>query len=791
MLNVKRRRDFRERRWQFIAVAVTITLGVMMFAASYDAYLNLESSYQGTYDRLGFADMTVTGAERYFAADAVSIDGVAVVETRRQVDLPFRAEGDVLSGRAIGMPAAGQPAINQVDVTSGSYLDPDRPTGVVVESHFAVDHDLTPGDTIEIFTGADWMEAEVLGIGVSAEYLWPAKSRQEVFSAPGTFGVIFVAEDLLEPLPANVVADQILLLYAEDADHSDADAAVSIAANAAGAADIQTQADQPSNAALQLDVDGFQQLAIAFPALFLIAAGMAAFILLTRLVLTQRPQIGALRASGVSRRLLTRHYLSYGIVLGVIGAIVGVVLGVLLGYALTAAYTTELGIPDTIREFRWLTPVVGLLFGIVTGFLAAYVPARSAFRMSPAEAMRGDVKVADGRISGFERLIPPLQRAPVRWRMVLRGIGRDKRRSLSTVIGVTLALVLILASWGMIDTVGVLIDRQFNEVALEDASSVLTVPVGDEQVAAVASVSGVTRAEDVATLEVSVRSNGETYATQLQAYRPDTQLHGFTNASGELPSTGMIGGIALSDLLGVVEGDTVEVSFPTLGTTITTTLVEFVDEPMGTAVYMERAELGRALAAATPPIPPEVLAEPVISTVGSLFDPAANRDIVIADIGARDEVAAVIDQRALYDLAQSLLGFFYIFIGMMLVFGGLMAFALIFNMISVNVAERSTEYATMRANGMPRRRIASLIMGENMLLTTIGIIPGLIVGYLVAAQFMSFYSSDMFQFKLEMQWSTLVLSALFMLLVAAISLWPGIRSVSNIDVASVVRERAI
>jgi putative ABC transport system permease protein len=405
--------------------------------------------------------------------------------------------------------------------------------------------------------------------------------------------------------------------------------------------------------------------------------------------------------------------------------------------------------------------------------------------------MRGEVKVADGRLSLFERVIPPLQRAPVRWRMVLRGIGRDKRRSLSTVIGVTLALVLILASWGMIDTVGVLIDRQFNDVVLEDASSVLAVPVGAEQVAAVASVPGVARAEDVATLEVSVRSNGETYATQLQAFRPDTQLHGFTNESGQLPSTGITGGVALSDLLGVAAGDSVELSFPTLDTSITTTIVDFVDEPMGTAVYIERSELERALAAAAMPVPTEVLAEPFITTVGTLFDPAADRDDVISSIESVPDVAAVVDQRALYDLAQSLLGFFYIFIGMMLLFGGLMAFALIFNTISVNVAERSTEYATMRANGMPRRRIASLIMGENMLLTLIGIVPGLIVGYLAAAVFMSFYSSDMFQFKLEMSWSTLVLSALFMLLVAAISLWPGIRSVSKIDVASVVRERAI
>ena len=120
-----------------------------------------------------------------------------------------------------------------------------------------------------------------------------------------------------------------------------------------------------------------------------------------------------------------------------------------------------------------------------------------------------------------------------------------------------------------------------------------------------------------------------------------------------------------------------------------------------------------------------------------------------------------------------------------------MAFALIFNTISVNVAERSTEYATMRANGLSQRKIANLIMGENMLLTAIGIVPGLIIGYLVAAQFMGLYSSDMFQFDLEMKWTTLVFSALFMLVVAAVSLWPGIRSVRKIDVGEVVRERAV
>ena len=66
--------------------------------------------------------------------------------------------------------------------------------------------------------------------------------------------------------------------------------------------------------------------------------------------------------------------------------------------------------------------------------------------------------------------------------MVIRGIGRNPRRSLSTIIGVVLALTLILASWGMIDTVVNVIDRHFNEIAIEDASVLMRVPVGVDQV---------------------------------------------------------------------------------------------------------------------------------------------------------------------------------------------------------------------------------------------------------------------------------------------------------------------
>jgi putative ABC transport system permease protein len=786
-LNTKRRRDFVQQRWQFIAVLVTITLGVLMFAASYDAYRNLEASYTGTYERLALADVTVTGADTGVADTIATVDGVSIVEQRTQLDPPMRVGEDVFIGRVVTMPADQQPAINQIDVVDGSYLSSSRPDGIVIETHMAESFDLIVGDTVEILVDTEWAPVEVVGIAVSPEYLWPSRSRQDVFPMPGTFGVVYLAEETLAMVAPGAVPNQIVALYDTDADTAATDDAVRLAA---GSAEVVTQAEQPSNAALSLDLQGFEQMSVAFPVLFLLAAGMAAFILLTRLVYAQRSQIGTLMASGMSRRLLSRHYLSYGLILGTAGAVIGVVLGMAAGWAITGSYTAELGIPDTIRQLRWITPVVGLIFGVVTGTLAALVPARSAFRLAPAEAMRGDVPTSDGRVSVLERLIPPLRTIPVRWSMVLRGVGRNWRRSLSTVIGVILALTLILASWGLLDTVNILLDRQFNEVDLTDATAVFGVPVDDARVEAVASVRGVTVAEPVVTLPATATSDGgDSYVTQLQAYIDGTQVHGFDGA-GSTPG-GVVAGNALAAEIGIEVGDPISVSLTTLDASFETILSGFVDEPMGTFLYMEREALIDALTATDPSFDERTLTDPTITTVASVFDPAADHEGTIDRIVQVGGVVSVVDNGALATLINDFMGFFYLFVGVMLLFGAAMAFALIFNTISVNVAERSTEYATMRANGLSSRSIAALITGENVLLTTIGIIPGLIIGYIAAAWMMQSYSSDILQFNLEMRPSTLVLAGLAMIVVALLSVIPGIRTVNRLDIASVVREHAV
>ena len=780
----------RRQRWQFLAVGATVVIGVMMFAATYDSYRNLTASYEQTYDRLAFADMTITGGDESLPATIEAIPGVQSVTVRHTADLPITIGEDTLRGRMVGMPTDGQPAINMIDIETGSYLTEDGEFEAAAEVHVARTFDLVPGDTFDIVVGPG-QEFEVVGIAASAEYIWPAASTQEIFLDPNQFGVFFVDEALVSQLPPSVSARETLVLYDDDAVTEDVDAAVHDAATDADATGILTQADHPSNSTLQLDVEGFGAMSVAFPILFLTAAGMAVYVLLTRIVFSQRSIIGTLRASGMSARELRRHYLSYGLWIGTVGAVTGVVIGIISGSLMTEMYTGLLDIPDTVIVIRPFTIIVGLLFGVIAGAVSALVPARAAYKIEPAEAMRGAAPLMKGGKSTLEKIIPSLSKLPVRTRMTLRGIGRSKRRSLSTVLGVTLALVLILASGGMIDSIINMVQQQFEEIAVQDASVLATESITDDLLADIDAVRGVERAERVAGLGASVTSDGETLATTLQGFEAGTEMHGWTNPSGGLPSTGLLAGAGIADKLGVAVGDHLTIDLPIHDVSIELELIEFVDEPMGIPLYAQYDVITEALRAAGVGDPEALMAEPTVTTAMTLFDPAIDRTTTIEDLEDTEGVLAVQDARSLYNLIQDYLGLFYAFTGIMLLFGGIMAFALMFNTISVNIAERSTEFATLKASGMSDRMIGWMIVGENLLLTLIGIVPGVILGIWMADLFMGLFSNDSFNMSLTMSPVTVVIAAASMIVVALLSLIPGVRSVKRLDIGAVVRERAV
>jgi putative ABC transport system permease protein len=787
ILRLKLRRDVRRQRGQFLAIGLTIFLGVTLFGATFDAYRNLETSYERAFTEFKFANLTITGGDtKAIAAEARAADGVARVGTRTQTDLPFQVGDTKLLGRIVGLPPGGQPEVNQVDVESGSYLKPGRPEGVLAEQHMAEHFDLSPGSTVTVLDAKGAPQAlDVTGTASSVEYFWPAPSRQQLIASPDDFGVLFVAEPLARDLSGLGESNQVTIYYEDGGDNAGLTERLTRAAGRDGAADVMTRAQQPSNSALQEDVSGFEELAIMFPLLFLTAAALATAVLMRRLVTAQRATIGMLRAEGFSRGAMLRHYLGYGLVAGGLGGLLGAVVGLLLAGQVTEVYTAELSIPVTVTELRPTTLLAGIAFGVATGAIASGMPAWSASRVPPAEAMRSFAPSGGGSVSLAERLVPPLRRMPARWRMTLRSLERNRRRVFATASGVVLALVLILVSWGMVDTVQALVDRQFDQIERQDAELYYLDSMSPADLEAVRGTPGVGIAEPALNTAVSLRANGRLYQTSLTALRRDTRMHEFLVEGGgstTLPRRGLLAGQALQGELDISPGDPVAVNAPQAGVERELPVEQFLAEPLGTLVYSTLSEARRSAGGGGPAVE--------ANSALVRFEPGVDRDTMRSRLSALPGVTAYEDSQAIKATVDEYLGLFYAFVGIMLIFGGAMAFALIFNSMSSSISERRIEMATLRAAGAPASMLARLISAENLITILIGIVPGLIVGYLVASVFMSSFNSDQFNFDLQMRTSTLVFSAIAIFLVALVSQVPGLRSLRRMNIARIIRERA-
>jgi len=774
-LQKKALRDLRRRLPQIAAIGVTVMLGVLLFVASFDSFRNVQASYDRTYARTHFADWTVTGGDPDAIAAAVrNAAGVEGVATRTQADQPMRIGDTKLVGRVVGVPAGNE--INHIDLVAGQLPDLPHPDQVVVERHTADTFGLAPGQRVQVFDGTAWHDMTISGVAESPEYLWPARNRQDVLGDPHAFAVLFAPESVAQTLSRRTKPNLTLVEMTSTATQSERDW-VAHQLRTAGAVDIEDRGDQPSNASLRQNFNGFRAMAIGFPAMFLSAAAIAEYVLITRLIHTERPVIGTLLALGARRGRVVRHYVWYGAVVAAVAALAGVLVGGAATTAYTNAYAAILRLPDTVIEHRIPTAVIGFVLGVAAGVVGGLVPAIAAARTAPAEAMRGDV-VHPMRMGPLARRSARWTVVPVAVRMALRSLTRSRRRTAATMIGGVLALVLILASAGMLTSVRAMLGIEFGWVQRQDAS-VLVVRGANDVAAQLQSLPGVAVVEPATIARVTVGGNGRTYATSLTGLEPATVMHGFRTPDGTartLPADGVLAGVALADELGVRVGDNVTV-IPATGSVREVRLAGLVDEPLGTTLYATNATAQSMTNAGAD---------------GYLirFDNDADRDRVRAAATGLTGVVAYTDAHAVENQIERFLVIFWAFAGTTLVLGTLLAFTVIYVTMTVNLAEREGELATLRATGAPVGRLTATVAIENLAATLLAVPVGLAAGVGAGWLFLRSFNNDLFNLHLSVGPVVLILATIAVAAAAALSQLPAARLIKRIDVARVVRDRS-
>jgi putative ABC transport system permease protein len=367
--------------------------------------------------------------------------------------------------------------------------------------------------------------------------------------------------------------------------------------------------------------------------------------------------------------------------------------------------------------------------------------------------------------------------------MILRSIGRSGVRSFFTATGVALAILLVLATIGMLSSLRHLMDVEFDDVTLYDGNAQYAAPVTDADLKRVRDVPGVTDVESAVVENVSVRHGSDVYATTLTGFDKDTSMHGFMDESGApvaLSSDGVVLDESITTQLpGVAVGDTVSVTFGDHdGTVVTAPVTAFAYEPLGAFVYTDKDWLKDALPEAAP------------MAVLLKTEEAVNPDEIRQFVSDQPGVLIYVDTAAVEATVTQWSALMNAIAVFMLVLGAIMAFAVIFTTMSVSIVERSREIATMRAAGVRFATIASMVRWENLIVSLFGVIPGAILGLLASASFVRTLSSDEFSIPLYVPVSAVVWVVGAILLVALASQIPGMLRVRHMNVADVVRERA-
>lgn len=803
-------RDLKAGKFQFGAVVIVIALGIATFVGPFGAYLNLEEALESYFQRFDMADLWVS-------VDSLNERAVRQMNSIPHVTAQGRVLADVviemggsggerITGRAAGLPPQELPRVNNIEIIDGTYFSDSWSREILVEERFARFHKLKPGDWLDIRVGDTTTRYRIAGIATGPEFMYPIKSAQELITTPRTFGVLFMAQPSLAALfNMEGLVNDVTIRIDTGADKQQVIAAVrailknhgitrltekndrqAIASRktdileGARTAYLTRRSDQITYKLVKQDLDGFRQMAFQFPMLFLVIASLTTYILMGRLVQSQRVQIGLMRGLGYSKGAVLRHYLGFALIVGTAGAMLGTGLGALLGYYFSGYYAGELNLPLASYAVHWPVVVTGIGIGIIVPVLAGVLPGWGAARLNPAVAMRPAPPVT-GRRSPLEAFLPFLSRLPYILRLPLRNISRKVRHSLSMAFGVAAAVSFILISMSFVDAFEKALDTQFNVTQRYDAVVHFEGRGAASTAGYLANLDGVRRAEPVLEVAYRVRYGEKSVDTSIMGLPTGAVLYNPVTASGEpltvppdgilLPSTvrSRFGArpdtIRLEPLVGIV-GDA-EVGFAGYAETLMSSRAFMRLEDVQRLVNAPGTATGVLIAFDGPPSPQ--LLKRIYSTPGV------------------SSVELIADTRQYID---DQMGFMWAFIGVMLAMGACLGGAIIFNTATVNVLQRTREIAVMRVIGMRARWISTVLTIENLAAACLGIIAGIPWGYRVADYFFSTMatSEEVGGFTLSIFPRTYIIAVLSALAIMLLSQIPAIRQVQKLSLSTALKD---
>jgi putative ABC transport system permease protein len=326
-----------------------------------------------------------------------TLEGIAVIggSLERTINLPpdfFGKNSTVSALLLVGVDPNVAPSLHDYQITQGRFLKQGDGNVAVISEKLANDIGVTLNGTMKLPTTQGVVKLTIVGLtpgralAGNEQVLITLTQAQKLFDASGRINVI----------EANLTTK----------DKAQSDAIVNNIKAQLGNTYTLGGLTSGSEFATAMQAAG-----VIFNMLGIFALAMGGFIIFNTfrtIVAERRHDIGMLRAIGANRSTIVGLVLTEGLVQGVIGTAIGIGLGYLLGLGITAGMNPFIKQLMNIELAPVVDPsvfVVSIALGVGVTLFAGLLPALSASRVTPMEALRPSLGETMQRISRIGTIV--------------------------------------------------------------------------------------------------------------------------------------------------------------------------------------------------------------------------------------------------------------------------------------------------------------------------------------------------------------------------------------------------
>lgn len=502
------------------------------------------------------------------------------------------------------------------------------------------------------------------------------------------------------------------------------------------------------------DTDRIANIGKVFPVVFFVVASLISLTAMTRMVEEQRTQIGTLKALGYSKFKIAKKYIIYSVLATTVGGIIGMCIGFrILPKIIFDMYSMMYSMPDLIIEFNMTYAIMGLGIAIACTCGATIYSCTKELNSSPAVLMRPKSPKAGKRVL-LERITFIWSKLKFTQKVTVRNIFRYKKRFLMTIIGICGCTSLIVAGFGIRDSISYMIPSQYGEIFKYQSSISFKSDAPREEIEKqaneISNNENVTETLKANMQAIKIIKDNNNQNIQLIIPEEPMNLNSFiqlrdrkTKTEYELPNDSIIITEKLAKLLEIKVGDTItienndniqkEVKVSNITENYLMHYI-YMSPTLYKNLYNENVKYNTVLAKTK-----NITEEQEKSLAKKFLE--------------NDNISAVSFTSSTKNIFSEVMENMNLVVWILIISAGMLAFIVLYNLSNVNISERIRELATIKVLGFYDKEVYNYVSRETVLLTIIGIGLGLFAGYFLNLFIMETCELDvmMFQKRVNME----------------------------------------